>query len=297
MYHRVLPQPEAERLAVEPGMYVTPETFARHLEWLAARFRVLPVAELVRALQEGRSLPRGACGITFDDGWRDFHRFAWPLLTRRQLPATVFLVTERVGTRGAFWSDEVCRRLRAASAEAIRALGDQLRPDVAEPISEGSWLAWLQALEPAARERALEAVRRATPEPEDPGRELLDWSEVDEAARRGIDFESHGSGHTLLTELSPDAARRDLARSLATLRERGLARDGLLAYPGGAHDDAVVAAAAAAGYRAAFTTRPGICSAGDPALRLPRVALHEDVAASAAEFHERVPGPHRPAGS
>ena len=38
MYHRVLPAADAEHNAVEPGMFVTPETFERHLAWLAESF-------------------------------------------------------------------------------------------------------------------------------------------------------------------------------------------------------------------------------------------------------------------
>jgi peptidoglycan/xylan/chitin deacetylase (PgdA/CDA1 family) len=68
MYHRVLPRAEAARDFVEPGMYVTPETFAQHLDWLDSEFRVLPLHEIASNLMEGRSLPHGAVAITFDDG-------------------------------------------------------------------------------------------------------------------------------------------------------------------------------------------------------------------------------------
>src|SRR5688572_23624256 len=63
MYHRVLPRSEALRHAVEPGMYVAPETFARHLDWLEAEYRILPLAEVVERLAAKRALPPGACAI------------------------------------------------------------------------------------------------------------------------------------------------------------------------------------------------------------------------------------------
>ena len=89
MYHRVLPAPDAERLAVEPGMFVTPETFERQLEWLEASFRVLPLSEVVARLADARPLPERACAISFDDGWRDNHTHVLPALARRGLPATI----------------------------------------------------------------------------------------------------------------------------------------------------------------------------------------------------------------
>ena len=45
MYHRVLPD-SADATGIEPGMYVRASTFARHLEWLAAGFRVGTLGDL-----------------------------------------------------------------------------------------------------------------------------------------------------------------------------------------------------------------------------------------------------------
>src|SRR5512144_307957 len=93
MYHRVLPRARAEALAVEPGMFVEPATFARHLDWLLGAFRVMPLAEIVARFASRRALPPRACAITFDDGWQDNFEHAFPLLAQRGLPATIFLVT------------------------------------------------------------------------------------------------------------------------------------------------------------------------------------------------------------
>lgn len=82
MYHRVIPQEQVDRDAVEPGMYVTPETFSRHVDWLAEEFRVVALQEIVERLAKGQSLPPRACAITFDDGWRDNLEYAAPALER-----------------------------------------------------------------------------------------------------------------------------------------------------------------------------------------------------------------------
>ena len=96
MYHRVLPRADAACAAVEPGMFVSPKTFARHTAWLDERFAVMPLREIVDRLRDGRRLPLGACAITFDDGWRDNLVHALPTLEARRLPATIFVVTDRV---------------------------------------------------------------------------------------------------------------------------------------------------------------------------------------------------------
>ena len=86
MYHRVVPATDAARNAVEPGMFVTPETFERHLAWLTDSFSVLPLHEITTRLADDLPLPPRACAITFDDGWRDNYDFALPALALRPTP-------------------------------------------------------------------------------------------------------------------------------------------------------------------------------------------------------------------
>jgi peptidoglycan/xylan/chitin deacetylase (PgdA/CDA1 family) len=282
-YHRVLPAADALRACVEPGMYVTPATFQRHLACLREEFRVLPLRELVARLAAGQRLPDRSCAITFDDGWRDNHDHAWPALREAMLPATLFLVTDRVGTGGEFWPDEVARRVGALARDEATALGlggagaDRLIRD-------------LKQLDEPERKRRLDALRAATPDLAPPDRQLLDWDEVHAMARGGIDFESHSASHSILTQLSAERVWDELTRSRAKLLEHGLGAARLLAYPNGSFDVGVMESALRAGYAAAFTTEPALAKLGYPLHRLPRIGLHEDVSASVAEFHWLVPG-------
>ena len=69
-------------------------TFRRHVRWLASgRVRVLPLDRLVEAPADV-----DAVAITFDDGLASFERVAAPLLREHGLPATLYVVTDAVGT-------------------------------------------------------------------------------------------------------------------------------------------------------------------------------------------------------
>jgi biofilm PGA synthesis lipoprotein PgaB len=98
---------------------VSPETFRRHLDFLAAGgFTVLPLSRILETLASGAPLPDKAVAITFDDAYRSVLDTAAPLLKQRGWPFTVFVSTQAIedGYRDYLsWGD--LRKLIAAGAE------------------------------------------------------------------------------------------------------------------------------------------------------------------------------------
>lgn len=70
--------------------------FQQQLDLLGAH-RVVSLDEGLDALEAGDTRPRVV--LTFDDGFADLHRHAWPLLRERDLPFTLYLTTSYVGGR------------------------------------------------------------------------------------------------------------------------------------------------------------------------------------------------------
>src|SRR5262245_47823275 len=90
-YHRVLPASHPDRAVEQPGMYVAPETLAMHLRVLKRNFELIHLSEWLQRASSGRQLPKRACCISFDDGWRDNFEFGYPVLRDANVPATIFL--------------------------------------------------------------------------------------------------------------------------------------------------------------------------------------------------------------
>jgi peptidoglycan/xylan/chitin deacetylase (PgdA/CDA1 family) len=99
---------------------------------------------------------------------------------------------------------------------------------------------------------------------------LLGWNDLGRLAEEGVTLGAHSSTHPDLRGLDDAALADEMAGSAATIAERTGRRPAVFAYPYGAHDDRVAAAAGAA-FRFACTTelRP-LGRADDPA-RLPRL--------------------------
>ena len=119
------------RLAASPGPLlvmlhglggpdgVAPELFEALLDRLAARRRIVPLADAVSCL--GRSEAATLAALTFDDGYVDFADTALPILARRGLHATLFVPAGMLGATNA-WDRGQARERSILDARALRAL-------------------------------------------------------------------------------------------------------------------------------------------------------------------------------
>jgi peptidoglycan/xylan/chitin deacetylase (PgdA/CDA1 family) len=107
------------------------------------------------------------------------------------------------------------------------------------------------------------------------GAPLADWEELAAAAAAGVAVGSHTRTHAVLPGADGQSRIDELAGSLTDLRSRVGEPLPVLAYPYGREDAATRAAAAAAGYAAAYTTRPGRNSAWSDPFRLSRVGVKQ----------------------
>ena len=80
-----------------PSTSVTLTQFEAHIEHLASGgYTVLPVPEILAAIDAGRPLPERTVGITVDDATRSTFVEAWPRLEEAGMPFTVFVSTDPV---------------------------------------------------------------------------------------------------------------------------------------------------------------------------------------------------------
>jgi peptidoglycan/xylan/chitin deacetylase (PgdA/CDA1 family) len=107
------------------------------------------------------------------------------------------------------------------------------------------------------------------------GEVIASWQELQEFAANGGEVASHTRTHASLPDLDAETLAVELHDSLHDIRAHLPQAAPLLAYPHGRSNEAVRAATAAAGYRAAFSTRPGRNGAGTDRYDLRRVAPKE----------------------
>jgi peptidoglycan/xylan/chitin deacetylase (PgdA/CDA1 family) len=304
-YHRVIDQWDHLLAYSQPGMMVTVSTFERQITILKEHFDVVELDAVLADGRLGARATRPRCVITFDDGWRDNYDLAFPILRRYDIPATVFLTTDFIGTDRAFWHTElmylltrskvlsllgadggfrgypeqVCRHLKrlanigtAASARDF----DPLIETVKALCDDDTIEALVQRLMTAAdMRRPLIADRRL----------FLDWDQVRTMAAAGIEIGSHSCSHRILTRIPADRADDELIRSKADI-ERHIGRTVKhFAFPNNDASDALLEAAASAGYQTACLGG-GVSAEQRPSgIRpLQRLGMHEGVCGDGRSF-------------
>ena len=88
----------------DPSFCVPPAQFERELRYLREHdYHSISPAELRAALADGEPLPENPVLITFDDGFGDNYKTAWPILKKYGFRATFFIVTSNVGDYSIDW--------------------------------------------------------------------------------------------------------------------------------------------------------------------------------------------------
>jgi peptidoglycan/xylan/chitin deacetylase (PgdA/CDA1 family) len=297
-YHRVLPREALEAGYVQPGMYVTAETFAMQMQFLGDNFSIIALDELLRLWSEGGwDAGRRYCVVTFDDGWLDNYLHALPVLRRLGLPATVFLPTEFVGTDRWYWPDQVawlCGHTNWRGGARRRRTADALRREfpwlggAGMPADGAGADAFIEHCKTQPQDRIdalLSAWARHLDASLPRNRQVITWAEAREMSAAGVTFGSHSATHRILTQLDADEARREIEGSWATLRAKSVATVPVFCYPNGDWSAQVARAVEAAGYAAAVTTDFGY-EASSPSGRfgLKRINVHDDVTCTPALF-------------
>jgi len=80
------------------GAFTAPRKFERQLFYLKKKgFEFYTASELIKFYRANGEFPPRAIALTFDDGWKDNYRHAFPILKKYGAKATIFLVPSCIG--------------------------------------------------------------------------------------------------------------------------------------------------------------------------------------------------------
>lgn len=310
MYHRVLTPTEMRSSGSHPSIMVECETFAKQMDLVKRRFKVLPIEEFARRIEHRIPFESSSCLITFDDGWKDNYTHALPILRANDIPAVVFLPVNYIGERRHFWHEALVQlfvlavrtaRKDPARAERLRAAVAQTgckdifdvqdedpRPHIIAVLSNNR-----KGLLPSVIDAALSDLSRELGVDDgdvDGVDRFMDWDEVRAMAQAGIEFGGHGAEHRLLSHLPVEEAREDIQRSKEAIDRQVKVGTPTFSYPRGYWTPQVAELVKASGFRLAFLAKGGSVGCQDDPYTLRRINIGQAGTESMPMFLARVVG-------
>lgn len=238
-YHRITDPSAPDFRGFEPNVSATPELFEAQMAYVKARFNVISLADLVAWFQQKKPLPPAPLLITFDDGYLDNYENAFPILKKYAFPALIFLMTSgmETPTKWAWWDEcaELFRQTRQTHAN-LPLLGK------VETLDETTRNRFMEKLKtrPNAEKQAIVGQLPALLGVEPLSAQkpfFMNWEQVNELVANGVACQPHTVNHPILTRISVDEVRQELAESKAIIQHKTGQEITAFAYPNGQLSD------------------------------------------------------------
>lgn len=214
----------------------TAAQFARDLDLLARHYRPMALRDYIASRKRGVPPPADALLVTFDDGLRECHEIAAPILNRKGIPAAFFLCSAFVDNRG--WAFDFQKSVLAGeirrcppwpgAAARVRELLESVErrgPDLAQAVLEIDYTR-RGVLEPIAAALGYDLgayLKNARP--------YLTSGQVRELLRQGHSIGAHGIDHPRYGDIPLDEQLRQTRESVRFVKTRFGLDYGALAFP------------------------------------------------------------------
>lgn len=297
VYHRIV-DPDKEIAPVQDGMYVTPELFEKHIKYLNRHFNLISIDELISTIKGEKKYCR-SCHITFDDGWRDNYTNAFPLLKKYNVPATIFLATDFIGTTRWFWPERLLFLLADTKSSEIGNCNYILTEEILKMFHEknaayedriNSVINFLKNKSEESLESVIQDLKKITGNTTLPKKRLLlDWSEVKKMAEHGIIFGSHTKSHAILTNFKDvKKINVELAESKIKIEDKTGNNSQCFCFPNGNWNPHLIKLVKNNGYKCAFIGESGSIDGKCDLFKLKRIGIHNDVSFNMPFFASRL---------
>jgi peptidoglycan/xylan/chitin deacetylase (PgdA/CDA1 family) len=249
LYHKISPK-------ASPffGQSVSPKVFEEQIQFLKKNFQIIGFRDL-RSANRIQNNQKDAVIITFDDGYKDNFLHAYPILKKYDIPATIFLATDFIGTGKLLWPDKLAWILYRTAAIPDR--NTLIKFEISKEIIHGieklfqskslMRLEILRSLADSLKDypmKQLENILGGLAEackikewPEGQIHPMLAWDEVKNMSLKGIEFGSHTKSHLILSKIPLNMARREIVESKKEIEKHIQKPVTTFAYPFGKKED------------------------------------------------------------
>ncbi len=204
MYHRFAADSSAHAVGID--------AFEQQARILAQNFNVIDLNDLSDHLRAHSALPQNAIVLTIDDGYADFYHFAFPILKRYKLTATLYVTTGFIDREIWLWPDVVDFVFNRTELNSVTIAGHSFewsQQDIRHVNRiKQEVVAYCKTLQDDAKWQFLDDLASelgvVVPEEPDSDYEPLTWDQLNEMAQYGINIGGHTCTHPILSNLNTE---------------------------------------------------------------------------------------------
>ena len=294
-YHRINTKEFISKNCVMAGMYVSDKTFEAHMIWLKKYFEIVSLNNLITKINKNQKWNYPLCAITFDDGWFDNYKFAYPILRKYNIPATIFVVGNRLNN-----SIPDCYHLLFEIITNSRKIPFNLTG-----IKQIYKIITTSKKDKVEKARmAVNILRTLTHNDFDivygklidycydrldmkeinEKHKALSWKELNEMQNHDINFGYHSKSHYMLTHVPIDKLSAEIEMPYKEAYNNGIELSRFFCYPDGQYNDIIIQRLKDKGYKGAVSLKCGLNNYDTNPYVLRRINIHEDVSSEISNF-------------
>jgi peptidoglycan/xylan/chitin deacetylase (PgdA/CDA1 family) len=268
MYHGISCRNEKNNLTDANGKHLYIDEFENHLKLLIKYCTPVSLESVI----SNEKLPGNPVVLTFDDGYKNNFLYAYPLLKKYKVPATIFVTTGFIDRTHFLWADEIELIILEAEFQKTTLLwqNETIALDLSNPEEKFKTShvlkKFLKSISESQKNCFIERLRELLQISYDWNSldsliSPLTWYEIREMnSDELISIGSHTVSHPILSNCTPEQQRFELELSKQRIYEE-LGTDCIsFAYPNGRFTDynhETIGLLRNLGYKAAVTTISG----------------------------------------
>tara|TARA_B110001452_G_scaffold266390_1_gene273140 strand:+ start:620 stop:1540 length:921 start_codon:yes stop_codon:yes gene_type:complete len=280
LFHRI--NPERDPLW-DP---IDPEVFEKQIRYLKKKYHLVLLEDYLLNKKHFNKRHHKVASIVFDDGYKDFLEYAYPILKKYEIPASMYLVTQSIDENTPIWTYTVDylfqhTKINTLNFQKGKNLGfsDLVWSTNSERLNFAKlFKPQLKGLEDKKRRLIIEDLLINFSDVTLPQNLYLSWDDIRQLKIDGVEFGSHTVSHPMLGNIKDiNVLKHELSYSRLRIKDELGSFPKTISYPIGSYNELVKKEAENAGYRLGLVVNQEVYTPDENSVfEIPRIEFYNE---------------------
>ena len=245
------------------GISMKPDIFEKQIQLLKNNCNIVSLDEANNLLKNNKNY-KDTVAFTFDDSYKEYFTYLFPILQKYKIPATIFISTGPLENGFPLHVDLLIHAIHNTEKKFLDLKEHNLRTYFVDTFTakENAVHEINDHLKNLPEDFKLELIKEIYEKLEIDFKNMnqsgmvLTWEDVEKMSKNGIEFGSHTITHPDLTMLSDEDATKEISGSKNRIEKNTGVKPSFFAYPFGGRDninDSIIGHVKSLGFKGAVT--------------------------------------------